>query len=617
MDERLDEETTRRRRWLRIRVGLFGGILAALALSLSTDTLQTQPIRYASPCALAATPDGRTLYVAEHTAGQVVLVDRAHHRVQATIALGDGASGLALSPAGSMLFVTAGGPDGRVYLIDTASHKTVGMIPVGHTPLAPVVTPDGLTVLVCNRFSNSVSVIDPGTGTETSRIPVVREPVAAAVTPDGRTLLVANHLPTAPSTGDAVAAQVSVIDVVQRRRVTDIDLPNGSTGLRGICVSPDGRYAYVTHVLARYQEPTTQLDRGWMNTNALSVIDVAGLRWWNTVLLDDVDRGAANPWAVACAGDGLVCVTHSGTRELSVIDRVGLHAKLSASPSPETVPDDLAFLRDLRVRVRLTGHGPRGLAATGPQVVVAEYLSDSIAVVDLAGRVQVGSIGLGTPDVLTPGRRGERLFNDGSWCFQQWQSCGSCHPDVAADGLNWDLLNDGISTYRNTKSLLLSYQTPPMMMTGSRADAETAIRAGMRYVQFAISPEPEAMALDEYLRSVAPVPSPCRVHGQLSQAAQRGRALFGTAGCGRCHKGPLFTDLHAYDVQTGRGRDAGRAFDTPTLVNVWRTAPYLYNGQARTIREVLTTFNPEDQHGATSSMTGQDVNDLAEYVLSL
>jgi hypothetical protein len=39
-------------------------------------------------------------------------------------------------------------------------------------------------------------------------------------------------------------------------------------------VSPDGRFAYVTHTLGRYQLPTTQLERGWMNTNALSIIDV-------------------------------------------------------------------------------------------------------------------------------------------------------------------------------------------------------------------------------------------------------------------------------------------------------------------------------------------------------
>ena len=67
--------------------------------------------------------------------------------------------------------------------------------------------------------------------------------------------------------------------------------------MRGICVSPDGKYAYVVHILARYQMPTTQLERGWMNTNAMSIIDVAAKKLINTVLLDDIDLGAANPGA--------------------------------------------------------------------------------------------------------------------------------------------------------------------------------------------------------------------------------------------------------------------------------------------------------------------------------
>jgi cytochrome c peroxidase len=73
----------------------------------------------------------------------------------------------------------------------------------------------------------------------------------------------------------------------------------------------------------------------------------------------------------------------------------------------------------------------------------------------------------------------------------------------------------------------------------------------------------------------------------------------------------LFTDLQTYDVGTG-----GR-FDTPTLVETWRTAPYLHNGSARGIREVLTTQNHADQHGKTSHLTPQEIDDLAAYVLSL
>jgi hypothetical protein len=50
---------------------------------------------------------------------------------------------------------------------------------------------------------------------------------------------------------------------------------------------------------------------------------------------------------------------------------------------------------------------------------------------------------------------------------------------------------------------------------------------------------------------------------------------------------------------------------------VWRTAPYLHDGSAATMRDVLTTGNQNDQHGKTSHLTAEQVGDLIEYVLSL
>ena len=63
--------------------------------------------------------------------------------------------------------------------------------------------------------------------------------------------------------------------------------------------------------------------------------------------------------------------------------------------------------------------------------------------------------------------------------------------------------------------------------------------------------------------------------------------------------------------------EKGKEFDTPTLIETWRTAPYLYDGRAATMRDVLRTFNPDDTHGETSKLTEEQLEDLAEYVLSL
>jgi hypothetical protein len=74
--------------------------------------------------------------------------------------------------------------------------------------------------------------------------------------------------------------------------------------------------------------------------------------------------------------------------------------------------------------------------------------------------------------------------------------------------------------------------------------------------------------------------------------------------------------MKKYDVGTGTGREEGLEFDTPSLVETWRTAPYLYMGQARTMKDVFETFNATDRHGATSGMSEKELQDLIEYVLS-
>ena len=586
--------------------------------------------QYLSPTLVIPAGDTNAVWVSEFTANRVIETDVVTGKELRAIKTAQAPTGLARDAQHHVLYVTTDGPEGQILAFDPATGHQAYALAAGHTPMAPVLTADGQTLFVCYRFNNVVAVFDLATKKEVARIAVPREPVAAALTPDGRLLAVANHLPAAPASGDYVAAQVSLIDPATRTVVANLMLPNGSTSLRGLCISPDGRFAYVTHTLGRYQLPTTQLERGWMNTAGLSIIDLAARKLLTTVLLDDVDLGAANPWGVAVTADGhWLAVAHAGTHEVSVIDRAGMHAKLEAiaagkkvsnvSNTLEDVPNDLSFLVDLRRRIKLDGNGPRGLTILGNDAVAAQYFSDDLAVVALDPAVPhpARTVALGPRAALTKPRKGEMFFHDAHLCFQQWQSCSSCHPDGRADGLNWDLLNDGIGNPKNTKNMLLAYQTPPSMSLGVREGAEAAVRAGLKFIQFAVRPDEDAQAIDEYLKTLTPVPSPFLVHGKLSPAATRGAKLFKQAGCATCHPAPLFTNLQEYDLGLAKGMDAGKPFDTPTLVECWRTAPYLFDGRAYTMKEVLTTCNPQDKHGVTSKLAPAELDDLIAYILSL
>ena len=579
---------------------------------------------YMGPGAVVVSRDGRTGYVAHADARHVAWLDLPARSVVRRLEMPAEPTGLVLSPDGGKLIVTCAAPRSTVLVLEAATGQTLARVPAGHTATGPVVTPDGKRLYVCNRFDNDLSVIDLDAGAEIARIPVVREPVAAAITPDGATVFVANHLPNDRLDTYPVSAVVTVIDT-QTHATTDIRLPHGAHSLRAMCMSPDGRYAYVTHLVSNFELVPTHVEFGWMNMNAVSLIDVREKKLGNTLGLDGSFTAAGNPWGVACSADGkLLFVTHAGTHEISVVDAEAaagrlIHMYMSASVG--VLPDDSEQPTSQRRRIPLPGKGPRAVTVAGSLLYVTEYFSDTIAVVDLRAAPLDGveQIALGPRPVLTDRRWGELLFNDATLCRQHWQSCASCHPDARADVLNWDLMNDGVGNPKNTKSMLLAFETPPSMAEGVRATAGIAVRAGLEHILFADQPEAESAAIDAYIQSLEPVPSPYLVDGQFSAAAQRGKALFhdDRTGCSRCHPAPLYTDLQMHDVGSRAKYGWTDRFDTPTLIEVWRTAPYLHGGQYLTVKELLVEGKHGLRGGRLEKLTEQEIDDLVEFVLSL
>jgi DNA-binding beta-propeller fold protein YncE len=594
-----------------------------------------------SPSAVVVTADATRAYVSGATVPVILEVDLARGEVAARIPAPGPVNGLALAPDQDRLIATCPGPRSTVAIVDLAERKVTSKFTVGHSAIAPALSQDGNSLWVAHQFQHEVAEVDLGTGRILGRVAVEREPVATALTADGGTLLVANLLHDRRADVGHIAAAVSVIDTAQRKVIKTLRLPNGSGYLNDIAISPDGRWACVTHILSRYPLPTTQLERGWINTNAQTLIDLESMTILNTVLLDNVDRGAANPWGVAWSADSQVLIiAHAGTHEVSVIDVPGLVTKLTELPEKvaddapndyrtvsrerSDVPNDLAFLVGLRERVPLpeNDRGPRAVAVAGNTALIANYFSDTLNVLQLLQpRTPPKSIRLAPSIPMSQSRLGEFYFHDAQLCFQGWQSCSSCHPgDARMDALNWDLLNDGIGNPKNNRSLLYSHRMGPAMSLGVRPTAEEAVRAGIRHILFTVQPEEVATAMDEYLKSLQPIPSPHLVAGGLSESAQRGRELFESeeVGCATCHPGELYSDLKAHDVGTRGPFDRTEdQFFTPTLVELWRTAPYLHDGSAATLRKVIADRNRDDQHGRTSQLSTEQVDDLLAYLLSI
>lgn len=530
--------------------------------------------------------------------------------------------GIARSSDGR-LAVTCGEAEGKLLLLDPIG-KPLKEIAVGHTPKSPVFSPDGRIVWCCNQFSNSISVVDAETGKVIAQWAAAREPLSAAVTPDGSRLVVMHQMGEGAANEKNPVLRVLIYDT-KTGQPTSLELPSGSSNGKGVAVSPDGAYAYVTHILGRNLMPTTQIERGWIATNAVTVIDLKKAAIENTVLLDEPQRGSANLWGIAVSPDGAqIGVASAGCHELIVLDRKALHDRLGAvtsgtrvtevSSKKENVPNDLSFTVGVKRRNPIEGKGPRAVAVVGNEFVTVDYFTDTLSFVvrQQAAPVPSRTLALGAALPPDPVREGALAFHDAKFCYQNWLSCSSCHPGEArADGLNWDLLNDGIGTPKQTKSMLLSLQTPPAMSLGVRESGSVAIRAGMQHIQFVQPDEAVAHKIEAYFLSLKPVA--LRSKAQTDQALlQRGKAVFTEQRCDKCHPAPLYTSLEAYDVDTGIGVEAKKQFDTPTLVEIWRTAPYLHDGRAATLTDVLKL-----KHGLDAPLKEEDIKALVYFMESL
>jgi YVTN family beta-propeller protein len=620
---------------------------------------------YRSPFQLAFSTDGARLAVTDPTAKALVLLDVPTRRVIHQFKMPGRPAGVVWSTDGQFVY-TANEAGHEVLRVDLAD-GTVSRLAAGARPVGLAIAPRSRRLLVANSADSRVTLIDL-TGHQLAQSKAAGQtPYLLAITPSEQMAVVGNRLPSGAASDPSMSAMVTLVDLESDRPPRPIRLPPNSMNVRGIAISPDSRWAYAVHNLARAMLPTEQIEYGWINANALTVIDLAQRRRYATLLLDRFNDGAANPFAAVVSPDGsTLWITLAGVHQIGRIDLVRLHSLLRKTvgdhppqqgtddvtlsetntargamgysdswqlgvedpTSVELVVSDLPaeygqghYLGKVFLRTPLPGRGPRGLAVTpdGKLLAVALYFSGSVVFVDTATLRVVRSVPIGRQPAADAVRRGEMIFHDATYCFERWLSCSTCHPDGRADGLNWDLMNDGIGNPKNTRSLVWANRTPPMMSLGQRADMPTAAAAGFKFLLFQ---EPKADRLrdaEAYLRSLAPEPSPFLVDGHLSTKARRGQTIFRDprVGCADCHPAPLYTDRRMHAVGTRVPPDESPRFDTPTLVELWRTAPYLHHGRAATLLQVLTTMNSDDHHGRTSHLSRNEMKALVEYLQSL
>ena len=216
-----------------------------------------------APDGIYLAQDGKGIYVANRGGNELLLFNGDYTTAERKASFDSPVTDLTFMPDGRM-WVVCDGHAGKMYEVDVDAMEPLSETKIGNSPSAVRYSPCSKSLWVTQRYGNSLLEVSPDGKDVLSSVEIGREPVVMELFASDSLLLVVNNLPEMSALDFPVAAQLSVVDVLTKEVVKRIMLPNGSTDAKSVAVSRGGSYAYVTHLLARYQLPTNQVDRGWM-----------------------------------------------------------------------------------------------------------------------------------------------------------------------------------------------------------------------------------------------------------------------------------------------------------------------------------------------------------------
>lgn len=601
--------------------------LARLFVCVALGFLPSVARAGSSNSLLDVSPDGRRLLVANPDNGTVTIVDAIGRKALREIKVGDKPEGVAWLGNGPLAAVTVYRED-RVVFLDADSGAVVSKLDVADEPYGIVTNKDGSRAWVTHEYPGTVSEIDLASRKVVRALPAGAHVRGLALSPDEKRLYVTEFY-----SGVLLAIDLAAGKVVDRWKGHTTD-----NLCRNVVVHPRRPKAYLSHIRSKIDV----IDGSGSIFPQLSICDLVppndarrrtsfGMDTYNGVYV------VTNPWEAALSPDGTRIYTiYAGTNDMN----------LSA-----VVDDDYQEIERIGRAVRL-GTNPRAIRVSpdGATVYVYNALDFAISFHQAETMKTLATVKVCAPPKTPEWVRGKVLFNQAlpPMTRPRWIACASCHPDGHHDGRVWQN-PEGL---RKTTAFFGMAHTHPLHWSADRDEAQDfeytirgrlmqgpgLIRGPMKSKRGFEPVELEEKcagrstdldALAVYCNSFEPTLSPhLPAPGKLSPAAQRGKTLFFSkeVGCATCHSGPYYTDsrlekpFNLHDVGTG-GDDPsekmGPKYDTPTLLGVYRTAPYLHHGKAKTLRDVLTTCNPQDKHGKTSHLKADAIDDLVAFVQSL
>lgn len=522
-------------------------------------------------------------------------------------------------------------------------------LPYGSRPFGICFDPLKDFVYVTLEATGELIKIDPVSGNILSSVDVGRSPRGIAITSNGQKILVTQFISPADKglVREVNAQTMTVSKVIELAFDQTPDFEDRGRGvpnyLSSITISPDGKEAWVP---SKKDNTARGLFRDGQeltfDNTVRTIVSKIDMATGTEILSARIDINDAD---MACAVEfspygNLAFVALQGNNKVEMVD-VDYHSRLGSLDN--------------------TGLAPQGmtLSADGTRLYVQNFMSRNVKVFNIEdiilGNNQVGTAVDSLSTILTDSLSpevllGKQIFynaEDERMTFAGYISCASCHLDGGSDERVWDFTDRG-EGFRNTHSLLGRRGTGMGNVHWTSnfdeiQDFENDMRNAFKGKGFlpdevfnannvsdplgtpkaGLSPELDALAA--YVASLDEVhPSPYRNQdGSLTQEAVAGKLVFAELGCGNCHSGPDFTDrasglMHdvgTIEISSGKRRNAELpGFGTPTLKGIWETAPYLHDGSAPTLRDVLTTRNKDGKHGDISTLTELEIDNLIAYL---
>jgi YVTN family beta-propeller protein len=587
---------------------------------------------YLTPIAAKFSPDGARLYIVCEDDDSILALDVKAQRVVTRTKVGHKPKDLAVSPDGKTLYVSNEWSD-TVSVVDTTTFRVQNSLPTGWGPRGLTTDRGGKVLYVANSIGNDVSVIDLASGAELKRLKALRSPHYVQLSRDGHRVYVSNVLAHLESADVSPVSELMAIDTKTQVVAERILIPD-VLELRHIAEAPaaQGGYLLVPFLRPKNLNPLIQVANGWILTHGVAIVrprrsTAAGASAHSEVtqiLLDDIDRYYAGADGVAFTPDGrYALITHAEAATVSVIDTKLLQQRLR-SVSAVDLSNRLDTARQVVIHRLPTQSNPTDVvvAPGGREAYVVNRLDDSLTVIDIPGFAIRGRIDLGGPKEISTLRRGEQLFHDAKFCFQSQFACSTCHPDNHIDGVAWNLETPQLGRDRVANRTLRGIaETAPFKWNGHNPDLQT--QCGPRIAKFLFHSEGfNAEQLADLVGFIKSIPLPPNRHlaadGQLTLSQERGKEIFFQKACDTCHPPAThYTAKTSFDVGTAAKYDTSGMFDVPQLDRIYEKPPYLHNGEARSLEEIWTIYNPTDKHGVTSDMSKEQLNDLVEFLKTL